>query len=342
MEIATQSEQDKLSIELDLTCLGDRGETLSFRISLHFDAITLLISDAFLGDRVYEFFSIRRRGDIKRYLWVRMVEIAERIRERYRYAREDMDWPEDECPYPAWDDALFLTWDEQPEECAWHRAKVLPAFKDFIDHWFAHVRQSQEALRQSENIFIRKEIQLIDSGRHDYEYETMPPFMLTPTGFLRKKAEDQYPEWFYEELIRILSWADIGSVACRSADFRTFRLLCMEQLKRCAITGGTPKDVFSISVLDLSVNGTADNRFPRASRWGGYACYFQEGLGHGDLFIDMNRRVGYPAKILVEQYWWYADLPYYIMTDEDFGQIKGYRQKILADGLLLLYKKVSK
>ncbi len=56
MEIATQSEQDKLSIELDLTCRGDRGEKLPFRISLHADAITLLISDAFRGDRVYEFF----------------------------------------------------------------------------------------------------------------------------------------------------------------------------------------------------------------------------------------------------------------------------------------------
>ena len=29
MEAATR-EQDKLSIELDLTCLGDRGETLPF------------------------------------------------------------------------------------------------------------------------------------------------------------------------------------------------------------------------------------------------------------------------------------------------------------------------
>jgi len=124
MEAVTR-EQDKLSIELDLTCLGDRGETLPFRISLHADAITLLIADAFCGDRVYEFLSICRHGDIKRYLWVRIIEVAERIRERYRY---------------------------------------------------------------------------------------------------------------------------------------------MEQLKRCAVTGGTPKDVFSISVLDLSVSGTADNRFPRASR----------------------------------------------------------------------------
>jgi hypothetical protein len=270
-----------------------------------------------------------------------IVEVAERIRGRYRYAREDTRWPENECPFPAWDDALFLTWDEQPEECAWHRAKVLPAFKDFIDHWFAHVRQSQGGLRQSEDIFIQKEIQLIDSGRHDYEYETMPPFILTPIGFLRKKTEDRYPEWFYEELTRILGWADIGSVAYRSADLRTFRLLCIEQLKRCAAIGGNPKNVFSISVLDLSVDGTADNRFPRASRWGGYARYSEEGLGYGDLFIDMDRRVGYPAKVLVEQYRWHDELPLYILTDEDFGQIRGYRQKILADGLLLLYKKVS-
>ena len=219
---------------------------------------------------------------------------------------------------------------------------MLSAFKDFIDHWFAHLRQSQGGLRQSEDIFIRKEIQLIDSGRHDYEYETMPPFMLTPIRFLRKKAEDQYPEWFYEELARILSWPDIGSVAYRSADLRTFRLLCMEQLKRCAVTDGTPKDVFSINVLDLSVDGTVDDCFPRASRWGGYARYSQEGRGHGDLFIDINRRVGYPVKILVEQYMWHDDQPCYILTDEDFGQIKGYDQKVLGDGLLLLYKKVSR
>lgn len=33
----------------------------------------------------------------------------------------------------------------------------------------------------------------------------------------------------------------------------------------------------------------------------------------------MNRCVGYPAKVLVEQYWWHDDLPRYIRTDEDFG-----------------------
>jgi hypothetical protein len=117
MEAVTR-EQDKLSIELDLTCLGDRGETLPFRISLHADAVTQLIDDTFRGDRIYECFSIRRRGDIKRYLWVRLIEIAERIRERYRYAREDMDWLKDKCPFPAWDHALFLTWDEYLHEPA--------------------------------------------------------------------------------------------------------------------------------------------------------------------------------------------------------------------------------
>lgn len=78
-------------------------------------------------------------------------------------------------PVSSMGHALFLTWDEYPEECAWHQAKTLSAFKDFIDYGFAHVRQSQGDLRQSEDIFIRREIQLIDSGRHDYEYEIMFP-----------------------------------------------------------------------------------------------------------------------------------------------------------------------
>lgn len=117
MGIATQSEQDKLSIELDLTCLGDRGETLPFHISLHADAVLQLIDDAFRGDRLRAFFHTPH-SDIKRYLWVRLIQVAEQIRDRYRRVREDMDWPEEECPFPAWDDALFLTWNEQPEEYA--------------------------------------------------------------------------------------------------------------------------------------------------------------------------------------------------------------------------------
>jgi hypothetical protein len=67
--------------------------------------------------------------------------------------------------------------------------KALPALKDFIDYWFDHIRQTQGQLRQCEDIFIQNEIQLIDNGRHDYEYEIMPPFMRTPIGFLRKKRK---------------------------------------------------------------------------------------------------------------------------------------------------------
>jgi hypothetical protein len=98
--------------------------------------------------------------------------------------------------------------------------------------------------------------------------------------------------------------------------------------------------VFSISLSDVWVDGLPDNRFPRASRWGGYALYSEEGLGRGDLFIDMNRRAGYSPKVLVEQYWRYEDVPLYILTGEDLGKIKGYKRKILEDAFLFLYEKL--
>lgn len=313
---------------------------LPFRISIHADAVTQLIDDASHGDRIYELFSIRRHGDIKQYLWVRIMEAAERIKTRYRYAQEDTDWPGNECHYPKWDNAFFLTWDEEPEECAWHQAKLLPEFKAFIDHWFDRVLLVQGSLRQSEDIFIQNEIRLIDSNKHDYEYETKPPFILTPIGFQRETIEDHCSEWFYEDLTRILGQPDINSVAYRASDLRTFRLLCTEQLKRCSGAAGNPKEIFRISLLDLSVAGLADNRFPRASHWGGYALYSDEGLRHGDLLIDMNRHVGYSAKVLVEQYLWHENLPLYILTDEDLGEIKGYGHRVLTSGFL--YKKLSK
>ncbi|MEP6605004.1 MAG: hypothetical protein ABJA60_02675 [Nitrosospira sp.] len=122
----TQSDEP-LSLKMDLTCRGDRNEIMAFQISMHADAVAQLINDALRGERVYELFSIRRHGDLKRYLWVRIIEVDERVKSRYQYASEETifgvtrrnpDWPENELPYPKWDNALFLTGDEQPEECA--------------------------------------------------------------------------------------------------------------------------------------------------------------------------------------------------------------------------------
>jgi hypothetical protein len=338
LDFTTPSEQNKLSIELDLTCRGYRDEVLPFRISIHADAVAQLIHDAFRGDRIYELFSILRHGDIKRYLWVRILEAAERIVTRYSHA-EGTALSVNEYDYPNWDKRLALTWDEEPEECAWHRAKQLPAFKTFIDYWFDRALLSKKLLRQSDDIFIQNEIGLIDSGQHDYEYEIAPPFALTAIGFARDPVKDQYPEWFYEYLGQVLAQPDINSVIYRSSDLRIFRLLCTEQLKRSTATGAHPKDVFRISLLNVLVDGTPDNYFPRASRWGGYVVYSEEGLGHGDLFIDTNRSVGCSAKACVEHYWRYKDLPLYILTDEYLEEIKGYTREGLEGESLFLYKR---
>ncbi|MEP6605005.1 MAG: hypothetical protein ABJA60_02680 [Nitrosospira sp.] len=196
-------------------------------------------------------------------------------------------------------------------------------------------------MRQTKDVFIHNESRLIDSGRHDYEYDTSTPFILTPVGFQRQIQEEQYPDWFYEHLIQIIGQSDINSVAFHSCgpspDLKTFSWLCLEQLKRCAETAGPPQEVFELSVQD---DYPPYNHFPRATRWGGDARYSAEGLGRGDLYIAMNRRVGYSAKVLIEEYWWYADVPFYILTDQD-NPIKGYKRKVLEEGCLFLYKKIQ-
>ncbi|SEP38414.1 hypothetical protein [Nitrosovibrio sp. Nv6] len=335
-----ENEDGRLSLDLDLTYLGYRGETLPFRISLRADALPQLIDAAAHGDRIYELFSICRHGDIKRYLWVRAIEAAERIACRYQWISEEAGWPKKECHYPKWDNAFYLTWDEQPEECAWHWGKRRPEIKEFVDYWFDRVLAAKELLRQSGDIFTQREISLIDSSKHDYEYETERPFVLTPPGTRYIPVKDQYPEWFYEYLAQILGQCEIGSVSYRSTDLRTFRLMCAEQLKRCVDTNQDPKTVFPVSVMNLRMSNK--DYFPRASRWGGYALYSEEGLGYGDLLIDMDRQVGCPPKVLYEQYYrCFSDQwPLYILTDEEMGEIRGYKRKVLREAYLFLYKKL--
>lgn len=320
-------------LELDITCRGYRNEPLPFKVDVYPDALLRLIDDAKNGQRIYELYSIRRPGDIKKYLWVLIKEVTWRVSAGYRTAREKpsseyvkCDWPENECPYDIWDDIFYSSWDGEPEDSAWINCKHSKTILQYIDHCFVEIKLTQQLLKDTGDRLIKNEISYIESVNHDYDYAAHTPFNLTKRSAIATVWES-HDNQFYQVLAELITKPDVYSVAYRyGEDYRVLRILCNEQLRRVNISGNKPKEALEINVLSDSL--------PNLEPWGCDVTFYDEGLGYGDLFIDPTDGVGCSVKELVEKY---GRNPKYILTVQGFGEIKQYTQEQI-DGVFVYCK----
>ncbi len=314
-------------LDLNLTTQRPKGEVLPFRVEILSDSLNQLINNAWDGLRVYELFSIQRSGDIKHYLWVKIIEGSSRVSSGYDYRRAEFDkdkygpkcpWPDQACPFNIFDKIFFYCGDDTEEEDASWRGMVDGAsFQNFLELCLKQVRIAQDGLRWSGDLVARHEIMLIEAERHQSRFLTDPPRHLSMLGE-PPSVTDKHNPGFYKMLETLLAKPEIQSVAYRyGSDYRSFRMLCIEQRKRADRTGKSPGIVFPISV--------GNDGLPDAAPWGNDVLYFDEGLGFGDLMIDPNVRKYDTIKDLVETH--HRTYGPYILTVQDNGDIEGYEKE---------------
>lgn len=327
-------------LELDLICSRPKGEVLPFRVEIHADALNQLINLAWEGLGLYELFSIQRPGDIKHYLWVKIIEASRFVAGVNSRLREEFDqvkygppcpWPEQFCPFVKFDDLFFYCGDDTEEETAsWRNMADGENFQKYLELCLAAVRDAQQGIAHSGDLVSRHEVKLIKEERHPSRFlADLPRTQILP-GFTPPSLETHRTE-FYECLGKLLKLPDVQSVAYRyGRDYRTFRMFCIEQRERADASGKEPRQAFPISV--------GNEGLPQAAPWGNEVLYYDEGLGYGDLLVDPKIRTYDTMKELIES--GYRQGVPYILTLQDLGEIAGY-DKEDGEGFCLYTLKVK-
>jgi hypothetical protein len=313
-------------MHVELECHYHRGESHPFRVELLDHALRFLVADAWNAYRIYELFSIRRPGDVWKYLWARLIDVPERVWTRSRQARLEAQshstpsWPENTLPLAQFDQFFFWCWDDtEPEDECWLRAREGATFKAYATRLFTQVRETQATLRDSDDPLIQQELRALQAVDHPYDYEANTPFILTHSGYVSPTIHKRSPG-YYAQLRELLARPDLRAVAYRGdEDFQTIRLLCTEQRRRAEALGKRPVEGLALCLLSDGV--------PAVTAWQAFVVYYSEGLGYGDLFIDQTDH-SVSLKDLVEKHgrrW------HWLLSYQDEGEIRGY-QRTIGDG----------
>lgn len=314
---------------LDLTVYQPRSKEV-FKVEILDYALHQLIEDTEQAIRVYELMSLRRPGDVWHYMWVKIVDIPEATREGCKHLREShgnlvppCKWPEGYVPLTAFDTLFWWDIDVTPPESAcWLPVREGKRFRDFAKELFSRVKAAQAALRASEDILIQAELAAIDEHSHHRDFEVRCPFELTdqtyvsPTTPKRSKA-------YYEKLREVMSKPEVVCVAVRGdEDYQTLKAVLSEQRRRAICRGNRVGEDMPVSILC--------DGFPCGDDWGSRFVHCGEGIGYGDLFVEVQR-LGSSIMDLVERH----GMPRrYFLTHRDEGEIQGYIRSA-GDGWVL-------
>lgn len=317
--------------EIDLSCNGYKGQAINFKVDVLTYALDDLINLADDALGIYELSSIRRVGDIWKYLWLRPVELPSKIKERYQCAREKEvnnkyyrhPWPEDQIPFLTFDEWFFWNWDLEAEDEAWLNMRHGDLIKQTLESCYLHIQQAQKNLKASNDILIKSELAAFISGNHKYDFTPDIPFNRSRNdvdSFSRRRLGENY----YLKLAEIIRNPSIKSVAYRDGnDFQTLRICCNEQLRRVHELAASIDDFKICAIGNMKVDAEA---------WGAKVIYYEEGLGNGDLFIQQEKDYGTPVKQLIES--GRRSSTSYIFCIKDEGEIQRFDREINKDWVI--------
>ncbi len=271
---------------VSLTGKGFRGEHYDFKVELISVSLDHLLDDARQAYRIYELFAIKRPGDVRKYHFVRPLDLPQRIQESCNHAREKATnrwgphpWPEGLIPLPDFDKLFFWTWDDTEREVEiWLDFRESKRFINYLTVEFEKIVALQSVLRNGSDAIIRHEIMLLEERRHQLDFEAETPLNRTDNGY-RSITIPTNTESYYSTLRRLLHRSDINSVASRGdKDYQAVHLMCAEQRIRAEAKSKSPLVAFTISLLSDGLEYT--------HHWKAQIWFFSEGLGYGDLLID--------------------------------------------------------
>ena len=323
------------TLTIDFGEVGFWNEKHPFRIRLDTGPLADLIRATDGAHRVYELLLIERPGDIWDYVSVVLDEVPKRVADRVAQAREDArpnretvthPWPENRIPFKVFDSLFFWAWDDtEPEDEAWlsHRDSAL--MRSFARQALSIACAAQSHLGWNDHL-LRHVTSRVRSGEH--------PYCFLDRDVARAKSQELPPNdarhtpAFYKKLSELLGDTNLASVAYRAAgDYRVLRMLATEQRRRANLTDHEAGNAMYLSAL-------VSYRI-RNEAWESEIWFFDEGLAHGDLFIEGGGLGRGNLKALVESH---HEVPgRFILSSKDEGSIAGFAMDS-GDGWVLYSK----
>ncbi len=287
-------------LTIDFGEVGYWNSKQPFRIRLDTRSLVELIDYAKNAHRVYELMLIDRPGDVWDYVWVDIEAAPERVVALVKQAYEDAKpyygsehpWPEGKVPFTVFDGLFYWCWDDTaPEDEAWLNHRNSPILHTFAQQLLAMVHAAQCHLDWNDYL-LRHELARIRSREHPYGY--------LERGSAIKKGQETEPHSsnhtpaFYKQLDRLLGDPELASIAYRAdGDYRVLRMMATEQRRRANKTGHSVGNAMYLSAL---TNHKISNE-----AWDSEIWLFEEGLAHGDLFIEGGDLGGNNLKSLVDR-----------------------------------------
>lgn len=285
--------------------------------------------------RVYELLLIERPGDVWDYVSV-VVEagppaVLQRIeRERSTAAGQHTTPPKQvaELPFSAFDQLFYWAGDDtEPEDEAWLTHKDSAVMRAFAQQLLAAADATRVRLEWTDPL-IRHTAERVRSNQHPYVYLSRP--VALHRGREHTPNPSCHTDAFYKQLAKLLRDPNLTSVAYRAdGDHGVLRAMATEQRRRASHTGHKPGYAMHLSALTNQRVSNED--------WGSEIWFFEEGLGHGDLFIEGGGLEGAPIRSLVQRH---GRVPgRYILSGADEGDVSGFDREV-GDGFVLYRRQV--
>lgn len=333
--------KQKITLAVDCGEVGYAGCRQRFKVVLDASQLSMLVSDATNAYRIYELLLINRPGDVWKYVHVVTESLPDGVIQRLKFAKSKANqqqaasyWDNDNVvPFAEFDGLFFWSWDDTtPEDEAWLNRRSSSEFKSFARQLFNEVQDAQKSLEFDDEL-IRHVVKQVKEKKHAYDY-------LDRDGAIAKSIMaslqihsdlSKVQSAFHEKLHQMLRVESIASVACRGGDYHAIRLMALEQRRRANLTGNKPEVALELNAAIY--NAIADNEW-----WDSRIRFYDEGLGHGDLFVNVGDSMGASIKDLVEQHKRVHSR--YILSSTNSGEIAGY-DKLVGIGWVLYTKQAA-
>lgn len=268
---------------IDLVCHYWRIDPpLPFRVKLHEFPLHHLIADAQEAHRVYELMSIRRPGDVWKYIWVELLDVPPSVHSSRKWrkdeAKDSRKWPDNWLPLTEFDRCFYWAWDDtKPESQCWLPEREGPAFKKWAEELFAGVKTAQLAVQQAQDILIQIELAQMAATCHYRDYEAATPFEITPPDY-ESPVKPRFSQAFYDKLSELIRRPEVNCFSFIGEEYQVLRLAFTEQRLRFKSDDPLlPANSWPISILADFVHGLRD--------WNAQAQVYSEGIGYGYLMV---------------------------------------------------------
>lgn len=219
------------------------------------------------------------------------IELA---RSRDRSKRGQLHrWPQDKLPFRIFDGFFqYVGEDTEPAAEAWLSERDGVSLEGYAESLLAIAQTALANLGWNDPL-LEHELKLARLHKHCFSHVSRAVASESALDQDNAPRPPEHEPGFYRQLEELLDDPTLVSVAYRgTGDWRLMRLLCTEQRRRANATGHTQLHALHLSAL-------CDYR-AGVDAWDARIRFFEEGLDHGDLFIESSRQGGLPIKELIE------------------------------------------